>query len=301
MKNDRLFQVLYILLEKKTATAPELAEKLEVSVRTIYRDVEALSMAGVPVYASPGKGGGIALMKNYAFDKALLSDDEQNQILFAIQSLAAADLNMDTLLSKLGGLFQKPGTNWISVDFSRWGFNRLDTERFENLKAAILNKHILHVRYCGSSGNISERRIKPFQLVYKDKSWYLQAFCLSAEDYRLFKVSRMMDISDSGECFSDDFSDAPIVDIDMPAVISTVPVRLSFSPQAAFRVYDEFHQSFITEKPNGTLVVSTELPEDEWILQYLFSYGTLVSVLEPADLKSMMCDYAKKVYDHHKT
>ncbi len=91
MKNDRLFQIVYLLLEKGTLTAPELARALEVSVRTIYRDVEALSIAGVPVYTSQGKNGGVSLLPNYAFDKALLSDDEQNQILFAIQSLRAAE------------------------------------------------------------------------------------------------------------------------------------------------------------------------------------------------------------------
>lgn len=299
MKNARLFQMLYILLEKKAATAPELAEKLEVSVRTVYRDVEALSMAGVPVYATPGKGGGISLMKNYAFDKALLSDDEQNQILFAIQSLSAADLNADALLSKLGGLFQKPETQWISVDFSRWGFNRLDKARFEQIKQAIIKKKVLKIRYCGSSGKISDREIKPFQLVYKDKSWYLQSFCRKAEAYRLFKVSRMIEIADSGERFSDAFPDAPTVDIDMPVMTDTVSVKLAFLPEAAFRVYDEFYRALVTELPDGTLLVTAKMPEDEWVMPYLFSFGPAVTVLSPENLKKQMADYAKTVFEHH--
>ena len=86
MKNDRLFQILYLLLEKGTTTAPELARGMEVSTRTVYRDIEALSLAGIPVYATQGKNGGVSIMANYAFDKALLSDEEQNQILYAIQS-----------------------------------------------------------------------------------------------------------------------------------------------------------------------------------------------------------------------
>ena len=130
MKNDRLFQMLYILLEKGTVTAPELASRLEISVRTVYRDVEALSMAGVPVFASVGKGGGISLMPGYTFNKALLSDEEQNQILFGIQSLQAADQQVSSLLSKLGGVFKKQNTNWIEVDFSRWGLGKVDSERF---------------------------------------------------------------------------------------------------------------------------------------------------------------------------
>ena len=301
MKNDRLFQMLYILLEKETATAPELAEKLEVSVRTIYRDVDALSMAGVPIYASAGKGGGISLVKEYAFDKTLLSDDEQNQILFGIQSLAAADLKVDTLLSKLGGLFQKSSTDWIKVDFSRWGFARVDSARFDAIKSAILKKQILHIRYCGTSGKITERRIKPFKLVYKDKSWYLQAFCLTAKDYRLFKISRIMEMTIGEETFSEDFSDAPPVDIDAMDIIYTVSVKLLFSPESAFRVYDEFHQANLEEQSDGTILVVCELPDDDWVLQYLFSYGIAVRILEPAALKQKMTAYSKTVFEHHKT
>ena len=84
MKNDRLFQIVYLLLDKGTMTAPELSRALEVSVRTVYRDIDALSLAGVPVYATQGKNGGVSLLPNYSFDKALLSDEEQNQILYAI-------------------------------------------------------------------------------------------------------------------------------------------------------------------------------------------------------------------------
>ena len=108
MKNDRLFSLLYLLLRKGSMTAPELARELEVSVRTIYRDVETLSMAGVPVYAASGRGGGVSLLPGYTFDRALLSEEEQNQLLIALQSLKAADQQVDALLQKLGAALQRP-------------------------------------------------------------------------------------------------------------------------------------------------------------------------------------------------
>ncbi len=301
MKNDRLFQLLYILLEKESVTAPELAEKLEVSVRTIYRDVEALSMAGVPVFASAGKGGGISLMQEYAFDKALLSDDEQNQILFGLQSLAAADLNVDVLLSKLGGMFQKTDANWVQVDFSRWGFNAVDKARFDAIKTAVLQKQVLSIQYCGSSGETSAREIKPFRLVYKDRSWYLQAFCLKAGDFRLFKVSRITGLSPTGERFTETFPDAPTVNLDTPMRVTTFSARLLFSPEAAFRVYDEFQMARIEKQSDGSILVTAEMPMDDWVPQYLFTYGTLVRVLDPASLREKMAAFAKSVYEHHKT
>ena len=119
MKTDRLFQILYILLEKQTVTAPELAEKLEVSVRTIYRDVDTLSASGIPVYTLQGKNGGISLMPGYTFDKSLLSDKEQEEVLFALQGMKAAGQEVSPLLNKLGTAFKKANRNWIEIDFSR--------------------------------------------------------------------------------------------------------------------------------------------------------------------------------------
>lgn len=109
MKTDRLFQILYLLLDKKRISAPELAETLEVSPRTIYRDIDTLSASGIPVYSVPGKNGGISLLPEYKFDKSFLSDREQNEILFALQSFQAANPNIHPLLAKLGNSFQKTG------------------------------------------------------------------------------------------------------------------------------------------------------------------------------------------------
>ena len=301
MKNNRLFQILYILLEKGSVTAPELARTLEVSVRTIYRDIEALSMAGIPVRTAQGKGGGVSLMPNYAFSKALLSDDEQNQILFAMQSLRAADRPVDALLSKLGGMFQKENVRWIEVDFSRWGYGRADTESFDRLKTAILEKRVLDVLYCNTSGETARRSILPFKLIFKDKSWYLQAFCEKAADYRLFKISRILEMDVTARRFTRTFEDAPPVEIDMGPCPDFTRVKLRFPPSAAFRVFDEFDRRRIERQPDGSLTVETRLPTDSWVIGYLYSFGTDVDVLEPAGLRAELADYAKRIFTHHKT
>lgn len=301
MKNDRLFQILYTLLETGTATAPELASALEVSVRTVYRDVEALSMAGVPVYASPGKGGGISLLPNYAFDKALLSDEEQNQLLFALQSLRATELPVGALLKKLGGMFQKPDVCWIETDFSRWGMGRVDNEKFERIKTAILEKRVLNILYCGAAGDTTARSVFPFKLAFKDKSWYLQAYCQKAEDYRLFKISRIVELSLSQERFSRAFEDAPPVEVESaPPPAAYEELTLKFAPETAFRVYDEFDRRQIERQEDGSLLVNAAFPMDEWALCYLFSFGTRLEVLSPAETRAKLADYAKKIYLHHK-
>ncbi len=281
-------------------TAPELAAAMEVSVRTVYRDVETLSMAGVPVYATAGKHGGISLSEGYCFDKRLLSDAEQNQLLFALQSLKAADQQVDELLFKLGSAFRKPPRDWISVDFSRWGLHHVDSIRFETMKAAILDQQVLQLTYYGTSGETTRRSIHPLRLIYKDKHWYLQGFCLKAKDFRLFKVSRILELIPTGEHFAQDYEgEIPPIELELPPDINTY-FKLKISGQLAFRVYDEFDRKSITPQPDGSLLVEVHFPMDSWVVGYLFSFGTDVEVLEPPQLRRKLAEYAEKIWLHHK-
>lgn len=282
-------------------TAPALATALEVSVRTIYRDVETLSMAGVPIYTLAGKGGGISLLPEYILGKTLLSDDEQDELLLAIQSLKAADRNVDSLLLKLGAAFRKPRQNWIEVDFSSWGVGRADTTRFALLKKAIIGRQVLHLAYCSTAGDTTTRSICPLKLIYKDKHWYLYAFCRKAQDYRLFKVGRMIEVSPTGEVFLEDYDDeTPPTDAVVPH-LSTVHLKLHISNRLAYRVYDEFDRLSIVRQADGSFVVEVDFPLDAWVIGYLLSFGTDIKVLEPAGLRQELADYAQKIADHHKT
>jgi predicted DNA-binding transcriptional regulator YafY len=257
-------------------------------------------MAGIPICTVAGKGGGISLMSGYTFDKALLSDKEQDQVLFALQSLQAAGQGMDGLLSKLSGLFRREATDWIEVDFSRWGLARVDNKRFEVLKSCILGKTKLHISYCGASGTMSEREIEPFKLIFKDKNWYLQAFCLKAADYRLFKVNRIVELIPLSNHFTDTFADAPSIEQEIDPS-PAVAVRLLFSPAVAFRVYDEFDHSSIEKQSDGSLLVHVCFPPGSWLISYLISFGTEVKILGQDNLKAEVVAYAKKIYEYYKS
>lgn len=122
MHESRLFKIVYYLLDKGHATAPELAEKFEVSVRTIYRDIDALSGAGIPIYAETGRNGGIYLMKDFVLDKVVLSEEEKEEILTALQSInTIQNIDGSQIIQKLSAMFHLNIENWIEVDFSRWG------------------------------------------------------------------------------------------------------------------------------------------------------------------------------------
>ena len=193
MSDSRLFHILYYLLNKERATAPELAEKFEVSQRTIYRDIEALSGAGIPVYAEPGRNGGISLLQDFVLDRALLSRQEKQETLAALQSISATGsaLAMDTL-AKLSALFHIEDAGWLEVDFSRWGKKSADSSKFEQLKTAVIQHREINIVYENTNSQTSVRTVQPLKLSYKSKEWYLKAFCLEKQDFRMFKLNRIL-------------------------------------------------------------------------------------------------------------
>lgn len=194
MQESRLFKILYHLLEKGRVTAPELAERFEVSVRTIYRDIDALSEAGIPVYAEAGRNGGIYLLEDFVLNKALLSEKEKQEILASIQSLSAVGAPYNkNMLTKLSALFKVTSEDWMEADFSRWGEKLRDNEKFEIVKSAVIRHKAMRILYEGSYHGGSERIIYPLKLMYKAKEWYIKAFCTQKQDFRVFKLTRMIE------------------------------------------------------------------------------------------------------------
>ena len=202
MKNSRLFEILYLLIEKRTATAGELAERLEVSERTIYRDIDALSAAGIPVYAQKGKGGGIRLMDQFVLDRALLSRAQQDEILFALRAvLATGGAEEEETLSRMSALFRRESADWLEVDFTDWGSGAVERENFAVIKRAVLERRPLSFTYYSSAGARSRRTAEPARLVFKSGCWYLSAFCWTKQDWRIFRLVRMEDLTlEEGTC-----------------------------------------------------------------------------------------------------
>lgn len=283
MQMNRLFQIVYYLLENGKSSAPELAKKFEVSTRTIYRDLDTISAAGIPVYATQGKGGGISLMENYVLDKSIFSEKEQEQILIALRGIASTEgENADELLSKLSALFQIKWTDWIEVDFSRWNKNKAD-QVFSEIKEAIFDRRIVTFFYFGSDGKHLSRSVKPLKLIFKGNDWYLYGFCLLRNDYRFFKLTRIKDLVISVETFIRDVSDLPKAKMEMPHY-NMVSVTLKFSPQIAYRVYDEFADNITTDGENN-LYVTADLPDHEVLYQYLLTFEDNVEVLAPVHIR----------------
>lgn len=187
---SRLLGIIYLLLNRGTVTAGELAEQFEVSVRTIYRDVEQLSMAGIPVYARKGKNGGISLTERFVLDKMVISEEEQRRILAALASLRETGASQEEdILHKLGNFFKADVPDWVAIDFSDWSGRR--QELFEQIREAILERKVMEFDYYGQYGEMARRTVEPVQLLFKEYTWYVRAYCRKRQAMRLFKVLRM--------------------------------------------------------------------------------------------------------------
>jgi len=300
MQESRSFQIVYHLLDKGHTTAPELAEKLEVSVRTIYRDIDALSGAGIPIYAETGRKGGIHLLHDFVLDKAVLSKDEKQEILTALQSMNTTQgIHNSQTLQKLSGLFHLDSENWLEVDFSRWGSKDLDNKKFNALKSAIIHCQSVQIRYASSYEEISERIVQPTKLVYKSKAWYLKAFCTEKQAFRTFKLTRIIDFELLNEHFTHQNSIEPD-SMDTLSEENYPLITLRFPKELAYRVYDEFNPTQVQHQEDGCFIVSTRMPEDSWLVGFLLSFGPQVEILSPTSLREIVAEQAKLVYIKNK-
>ena len=221
MQINRLFEMVYILMDRKKMTAKELSDHFEVSQRTIYRDIEILNTAGIPVSANKGKGGGIELLENFLINKSAFSEHEQNEIVFALQSFRALkSINADNVLKKLSAIFNKDVINWIDVDFSDWTAN--GKEKFNTIKSAIVEKKCLSFDYFSTNGEKTHRTAYPMQLWFKHRAWYVKAFCLMRRDYRLFKISRVKNLSVSSGESNFEVADLFELEIFQPNISNTI-------------------------------------------------------------------------------
>lgn len=298
----RQLGIVYLLLLKKNVTAAELAERFEVSVRTIYRDVEALSLAGIPIYTRKGKNGGISLTENFVLDKMVLSKEEQETILAALESMQQTRAIDEKTLRRLGNFFQMERESWVAIDFSDWSGRR--NELFEQIKSAILCKRLMRFDYYGQNNVMTNRTVEPVQLVFKEFTWYLRAYCRERNAMRLFKVMRMK----RAVCLEEGF----VPDVEKyresnaftahearrrnggteragaegsagRAGVEEIILRVDASE--AWRIYDRFEEEEVTGLENGGFLIRMRVPVDEWIYGMIMSFGPAAEVLGPAGVR----------------
>ena len=289
MKLDRLVGILSILLQKEQVTTPQLAEKFEVSVRTILRDLDALSQAGIPIVTRQGSGGGVSILKSYKLDRTLLTNREMQDILAGLRSLDSVNgtNRYQCLMEKLlaGSSELMAGDATILIDLSSWDKMGL-TAKIEQIRRAIETGHELKFHYYGPKGE-SDRVVEPYYLLFRWSSWYLWGWCTQRQGWRLFKLVRMGQLTETGQTFAK--RSAPYPNLSNERVFSGgIQVRIRFEPNCKWRLVEEFGPQCFTEEPDGRLLFEMDFTNEDNLVSWLLTFGPDAELLEPASLRDRL-------------
>ena len=296
MKKDRLIGILSLLLREEKTTAPALAERFEVSRRTIQRDIEALCRAGIPVRTDRGTGGGISIMEGYRIDRTLLTSRDMQMILAGLRSLDSIGGSgyYRQLMEKLqtGSSALISGRDSILIDLSSWQREAL-APKIRVLQEAIEERHPVRFSYFAPSGE-SERRAEPYFLIFRWSSWYLWAFCRDREDFRLFKLTRMQGLRKEEETFAP--RQVPVPDLsDQKIFPGSIRVRALFHPDLKWRLMEEFGPESFSETGDGRLLFSAEASDMDSLITWLMTFGDRAEVLEPAEAGEEILQRAERM------
>ncbi len=289
MKTDRLIGILSVLLQEEKTTAPALAERFEVSRRTINRDIETLCKAGIPIQTTQGTGGGISIMDGYRMDRTILISKDMQMILTGLRSLDS--VSGSGYYSQLMEKIQAGSSDFINgkdsmlIDLSSWYRESL-APKIEIILDAIGDRRLLTFRYYAPSGE-SERLVEPYYLVFRWSSWYLWCWCCYRKDFRLFKLNRMDNVQKTETAFEcrnmimPDLSNERI----FPGGIS---VKALFSPDMKWRLVEEFGSECFIENDDGRLLFSADYTDMENLISWLLTFGDKAEVLEPKEAREKM-------------
>jgi predicted DNA-binding transcriptional regulator YafY len=296
MKINRLLEISLVLLNKGTVTAKELAERFGVSTRTIYRDVDILSTAGIPVYTNKGNGGGISILDNFSINKTVLNEGERDSLLLALKTLQSTKYpEIDKVLDKIGAVFkQSPAADWVDINFSPWGSGPNAENKLLNIKMAILGCHVITFDYINANGIKSQRTAEPLQLRYNGQAWYMSAYCRTRQQVRTFRLSRIKNLVVTDKAFTRRPVENAVEEEPEPVPQRDVTLKLRFRPEHLYRVFDDYDEEKITRNPDGSYDVMVTFPEDEWVYGYILSFGNYVEVLEPQHIRNIITDRMRK-------
>ena len=294
MKVDRLVSIIMILLDKKRIGAQELADMFEVSPRTIYRDIDAINMAGIPVRGASGVGGGFEIMQEYKVDKKVFSADDLSALLMGLSSLSGM-IRGDELVHALAKVKSfipadrakeiELKVNQICIDLSPWMGNRNIQPYLETIKSALQENKLLSFEYIAHHGNKTARTAEPYQLVLKGNHWYLQGYCRIRNDFRLFRLSRMSNLQMKEEIFAPRDYQKPQLDFDSILETMQTKIKIRIHRSVMDRVLDFCTYEDFSPDGNEYYIVNFPFIDNEYHYDILLSFGDKCECLEPLHIR----------------
>lgn len=303
MKIDRLIGILTVLLQREKVTAPMLAEKFEVSRRTINRDIEVLCNAGIPICTTQGQNGGISIMDGYKIDKNIFTTEEMHAILAGLKSLdsASSDNRYKLLMEKItnGNNEILQSNNHIVIDLSSWYKESL-APKIKLIQKAIDENTRIAFHYYSPSGE-NDRLIEPYLLLFRWSSWYVWGYCTSREAFRLFKLNRLDELQDTGEKYEQ--REVPNYTLNLSQGFSDSPFHtiLEVEPSVKWKIIEEYGVGSYKEQSDGTLRMDISWDDKDYMFSWLLGLGEHVRIVEPEDLRNEYCNMIQKILNYNQT
>lgn len=303
MKVDRLVSIIMTLLDKKRIGAQELANTFEVSPRTIYRDIEAINMAGIPIRSISGVGGGFEIMPEYKIDKKVFSTADLSAILMGLSSLSNM-VRGDELVNALAKVKSfipaekakdiEIKTNQICIDLSPWIGNRNIRPYLETIKTALQDCKLLSFEYTAHRGNKTVRTVEPYQLILKSSHWYFYGYCCTRNDYRLFRLSRMSELQMEQETFVPRNYQKPILDFEKIWAAMQTEVKIRIHKSILDRVLEYCTFDHFTPDDDAHYFVNFPFIENDYHYDILLGFGDKCECLEPLHIRT---EIRRKIQD----
>lgn len=305
MRIDRMLAIVVILLNHRRITAKALADRFEVSLRTIYRDIDAINLAGIPVISNQGAHGGYEIPESYKLSKQLMGQKDLRSIASALKGMnvALGDRQIDLVLEKVESLLpgsHPPGNETIVFDTMDWGRDDAISKRIQLLYEAIKVRRCIDMTYTNMKGEPSQRQVHPQSIVQKGFAWYLYGFCCKKKAMRMFKLRRIKQLEVLDRVF-DRWGDPYEI---KPGVWEEASKRtdsiLRFKKQIRY-VVDEYFTAYelISESPDD-VVIRVDLPQDQWMVGMLLSYGPAVEVIKPLALRDEIKKQVQQLSEMYK-
>ena len=298
-KSDRLIHILALLLRQGKATAPQLAQELGVSRRTIGRDVDALCQAGFPVMTAQGQNGGISLMEGFQPNPDLLASPRMQAALELARSgettPARSFRRLAQTLHPAASQYLTPDDTFL-IDFSSLYQDTL-ARKIEELRTAIEGSLLIRFTYCAPSGE-SVFRVEPYRLVFHLSSWYLWGFCLARQEFHLFKLNRIEELRVTGNLYQKRLAPPPAL---TPEKIfpPRYPVQVLFTPDCRWRLVEDFGRDSFRTQPDGRLLFSADFSDKSDLFGWLLTFGGRFELLQPEELRAEMAWIGCSIQENH--
>ncbi|MFQ1055216.1 helix-turn-helix transcriptional regulator [Gilliamella apicola] len=305
MKINRIITIIMILLQKDRISAKVLSEKLDVSLRTIYRDIQVIERAGIPIITYAGSQGGISILKDYKISKDLFTKDDVTVLLKGLNLLSSPILSENEKfhthekiksflsqeeLNKLGN-----DLNQLTVDLSPWFLKQNINNKIAIIKVALSQQLLLSFDYVKIKHDTISRLIEPYQLLFKEKEWYLQAFCLNRNDFRLFKLSKMSNVRKTNINFTKRSIPDMVSLFKREMKTKVFKIKLLIDSSILERILDYCDEKDINPFNDDKYLVDFDFIEDDYSYGILMSFGHQCLCLEPEYVRQELIQRTEKL------